>query len=367
MESCCEECPALYTAALNASSDRLELKEALWERPHVESCPIPSCVGPKLAQYYLRTGRYKKTDVILEKLHYVCRLSNAVFAAARPSLQEPNLPLAVSVESHSNNDPYWIADDFLSQDEIEILQKVFLNIENPYWTDHNYSGGIQNPSPYFSFVLPLNNDSNNDPPKGVLEQLIQRLQTALNDHFPVHTANYVELWAHNRPGDTGHQFHFDSDNEGHTTVVRHPICSCVVYLCGGGPTVLLPQRLASQHLASRAWIIPPAIGRIASFDGSLLHGVLPSHSVEERRVSVMLAFWRTIRVRDTQGAAQAFPRDAKWAQPLVQSVEQKNQPLPVWERRRPVLVKPAYQSVPNGEPWKRSKGLPEYEQIYQGV
>lgn len=45
--------------------------------------------------------------------------------------------------------------------------------------------------------------------------------------FPeVKEAKFVEWWAHRRPHSSGHQMHFDSDNEGRGGV-RNPIVRCV--------------------------------------------------------------------------------------------------------------------------------------------
>jgi hypothetical protein len=53
------------------------------------------------------------------------------------------------------------------------------------------------------------------------------------------------------------------------------VCSTILYLSdAGGPTVVLDQQPGTA-LALVAWLVSPQSGRLAAFDGSLLHGVLP--------------------------------------------------------------------------------------------
>lgn len=55
----------------------------------------------------------------------------------------------------------------------------------------------------------------------------------LAPHFPaIKRATAVEWWAHCRGHSSGHQLHFDSDDEG-AGGVRNPLVSTVLYLTGG--------------------------------------------------------------------------------------------------------------------------------------
>ncbi|CAE8668041.1 unnamed protein product, partial [Polarella glacialis] len=107
----------------------------------------------------------------------------------------------------------------------------------------------------------------------------------------------------------GHQMHFDSDNEGIGGAL-HPICSCVVYVDApdgvGGPTLVTDQRLSDDSLATKGWLVYPKPGRLAIYDGSYLHGVVPGRgeppasaagAAQPRRITWMLAFWRQIKQR----------------------------------------------------------------------
>lgn len=90
---------------------------------------------------------------------------------------------------------------------------------------------------------------------------------------------------------SGHQLHFDSDNEG-IGGIRNPIVSSVVYLSAasgeneettlsegratcaaaiGGPTLVTDQCMGGP-LATQGWLAYPAVNRVTLFDGRVLHG-----------------------------------------------------------------------------------------------
>lgn len=178
-------------------------------------------------------------------------------------------------------------------------------------------------------------------------------------HTQVAAATTVEWWAHCRPHTSGHQLHFDSDDEG-CGGARHPLLSVVLFLGGGGlvggPTLVTDQLLGGP-LASRGWLVGPSDNRLVAFDARVLHGVIPGRGVspeaarasaqaaaaaarsrsapggscggnggagngqsvttsgDGRRVTLMVAFWDRIQVRhapadaptDTPGAARPWP------------------------------------------------------------
>ena len=151
--------------------------------------------------------------------------------------------------------------------------------------------------------------------------------------------------------------------------------TAILYLSDvGGPTLVTNQRLSVHRAADRGWLAQPATNRIVLMDGRVLHGVLPTVHAQDHsqhRVTIMWAFWKRIRARneETAGAARPFPRDSKWAKDLraqLKTSKEKNDPLsfvPV----EPVHVPHVYESLPDGEPWTRQKGMPNYEEIFQGV
>ena len=349
--------------------------------------------GEKLSLIYLQSGRPLEADKILESLGYKCRLARSILDYTSETTLESKSGDASAI-------PCCIYDDFLSPSELSLLRTVFSDPSNSYWTDHNYT--VEPPSPYFSYLLPLQQaQSQQNLPKSKegLQQIVCRLRDFLAQHhsiqFPnVDRAEYVELWAHNRPHTTGHQFHFDSDNEGCAGdedssnanarfSIRNPICSCVLFLSGGedavgGPSVVTNQRLASRHLATKAWMCPAKSNRLLAFDGKVLHGVVPGKAFKafessklepRRRVTVMLAFWRRIRVRNLPGpgAARLLPTESQWAQQLRTSLSNCNdggETLPVV--KQPIPIRIVYESVPEGKPWRRNQGMPNYEQMFQG-
>jgi len=367
--------------------------------------------GEKLALIYLQSDRAKQADKILVRLGFTCRLARSILDYEYDSSSSTTLENARAGDAKSSSDtiPCCIYDDFLSNSERSLLQSIFLDPTNSYWINHNYT--VEPPSPYFSYLLPLFSSQPDDEDSGGggregLRSLVYRLRDFLAQHhseqFPnVEKAQYVELWAHNRPHATGHQFHFDSDNEGCPTdgaaVIRNPICSCVLFLtdgsAAGGPSVVTNQRLASRHLATRGWMCPAAVNRLLAFDGKVLHGVIPGKQQRQqspshpsaptrsqtqpasaRRVTVMLAFWRRIRVRGDNeegrpGAARLLPTQPEWARqlraPLAREATTTTATtMPV--AKQPIQVTPVYESVPDGAPWTRQKGLPDYEQMFQG-
>mmetsp|Transcript_12636 Transcript_12636/g.24582 ORF Transcript_12636/g.24582 Transcript_12636/m.24582 type:complete len:365 (+) Transcript_12636:1518-2612(+) len=103
----------------------------------------------------------------------------------------------------------------------------------------------------------------------------------------VREAKSAEWWVHCRPHQSGHQFHFDSENEGKGEVLN-PIVSTVLYLTPegiGGPSLVtdLPFRddrgMRVERLAERGWMTLPRENRLTAFRGDLLHGVIPGRGV----------------------------------------------------------------------------------------
>jgi len=127
--------------------------------------------------------------------------------------------------------------------------------------------------------------------------------------------------------------------------VRNPIVSCVLYLDVGGsdeapvggPTLVTDQFLAGSEgkLASKGWLVRPRLNRLAVFNGKLLHGVIPGAGPTPvaggRRITLMIAFWRTIETKPPPlpryGACMPFPpppnaEHAAWAAELEAEAEE---------------------------------------------
>jgi hypothetical protein len=207
------------------------------------------------------------------------------------------------------------------------ISKAF-SAESSFWSSHNYSDGSSGrpPSPYFSYVVPLITKQ-----PTVLMSIIQAIQRNVATTFPdVMNCEAAEWWCHCRPHSSGHQFHFDSDDEGRGGV-RNPVASCVLNLTEGvgGETLVTTQTVAATSLMHDGWLCEGRRNRLLAFKGNLLHGVVPgagtvapSQGEDQRRITLMVAFWKQIRVQDepNPGAARPFSRvqDKEWARPLME-------------------------------------------------
>ena len=190
-----------------------------------------------------------------------------------------------------------------------------LDPASPFWQEHGYACGAY-ASPFFSYVHALN-----CAPRHGFERVIHAVLRHVRARFPAASqARYAEWWAHCRPHGVGHQLHFDSANEGRGAL-RHPIVSTALYLTSdvGGPTLVTTQASGDTSLASAGYMAPPRRNRLLMFDGRLLHGVLPGRGVvppaqgsPPRRVTLMIAFWPSLRERPAPrpAAARPFPHAA---------------------------------------------------------
>ena len=204
--------------------------------------------------------------------------------------------------------------------------------ESEYWTQHGYH---REGCGFFSYVHRLtprnadaevvgSNPSARASPSSTMDAVVRRVWNVAAAAFPAAAeATAAEWWAHCRPHTAGHQMHFDSDDEGKGGVIRHPICSAVVFVTGGvgGPTLVTNQTEKSKRLADAGWLVGPREGRICVFDGNMLHGVLPGRgicpahandaeeSAEPRRITLMIAFWRDVETRGSAGGEKgSFPK-----------------------------------------------------------
>ena len=364
----------------------------------------------QLCMILCQSGRSDEAKPYLHRLGYICRLATCVLdykatAAANKEgekiQQQPSETIAAKKSATAIACHVW--DNFLSELELQHLRRVFADRQADYWIHHNYQ--VEPPSPYFSYIVPLIRTKTATTTSisvadefGCLGDIIASLHQHLLPHFPkLSASSMVEFWAHNREHPTGHQFHFDSDNEGQGRMIKNPIMTAILYLPttsassssssenAGGPSVVTNQALVSQHLATKAVMsVSTSPGRLLAFDGSLLHGVIPgkgSHS-GTRRVTLMLAFWKRIRVRpgDKPGAARPYPfpvsppdDDADcWNELLVRSSPPKKdadvrsmlqRPTPI--PRDPFPLDRVYETL-DGQKWTKAMGFPEYDQVFQG-
>lgn len=252
-------------------------------------------------------------------------------------------------------------DDSLPEFLMSKLKQAF-DSSSTFWSLHNYSDGSggNDPSPYFSYIVPLKKDADDETIKSptVLDQIIRNIQHRVAAHFPdVMDCTAAEWWAHCRPHSSGHQLHFDSDDEGRRGV-RNPVCSTVTNLSthtSGGETLVTTQTSKGTSLATNGWLCTNRPNRLLTFRGDLLHGVVPGPgigpgNIDVKRITFMVAFWKRIRIQDDPGPGAARPfsrvKEESWAAPLMEKVsaskhnhdEMKCRPaldcffeVPVWE------------------------------------
>ena len=186
----------------------------------------------------------KSAVELMRSKGYIARLSSEILCYNSGSVPvmmgEKTLPTKGSnrtdtpsaAELHTNQEnlyclPLRVIDDALPPACLMALQKNFCSDHCDYWTSHSYS--VDPPSPYFSYVTSLGGKSCDGP----LMKLINIVKAHAEANFDgVEVARFAEVWAHRRPHCSGHQLHFDSDNEGvgGAASIRNPLVSAVCYL-----------------------------------------------------------------------------------------------------------------------------------------
>ena len=109
-----------------------------------------------------------------------------------------------------------------------------------------------------------------------------------------------------------------------------------------------------------------------AFDGRYLHGVVPGKGFQPgRRVTLMLAFWEDIQIRNgtDPGSARPFPSSnlPDWAHRLTAPLE-KDSKVDEYEscvESEPIKLERIYETL-DGKAWKRGMGMPSYDQVFQG-
>lgn len=343
--------------------------------PAVESMAIRKVAGEKLALLLLQSRRAKEADEILHDLGYPCRLSSKILDYPLPERNK----VSVTSPERDRLVPCQVFDEYLSRHQLESLMSVFGDSDASYWKTHSYCA--EPPSPYYSYIIPLDDSTKSN--YGLIGTVIDSLYHFVKTKWGLRQpATACEMWAHHRPHCSGHQLHFDTDNEGCGGVVKHPLVTCIIYLTSGcgGPSMITNQRVTSRSLADKAWLCHAEANRLVIMDGKVLHCVLPGKALPPKstsRVTLMLAFWKDIRVRGdggTKGAARRFPNERpnipEWASMLLcgnkgdQSSIKLNDQIPF--QTMPTVIEVPYESVRDGAAWRRSMGLPKYDDVFHG-
>lgn len=328
--------------------------------------------GEKLALLLCQSGRANEAKGILLSLGFICRLSTSVLDY--PAVEQEAHHAGAAIRDFKATEcPCIIIDNFLASNTMEYLKRNFEDLTASYWSDNAYQ--VEPPSPYFSFALPIDDALSN---YGFLGSLISQIYNCvlLRTKFSgLSDAKYVELWAHNRPHASGHQMHFDSDDEGRGGV-RNPVMSTIVYVTAGsgGPSLITSQAFGDCHLAQKGWLCHPKEKRLVAFDGKYLHGVIPGKKISTsgRRVTLMLAFWTDIDIRQENGlgSSRPFPTHKPWAKKLLQECIYSDRSDDVGTRDLaeatpiPILVPCVYETL-DGKPWSKRMGMPSYDQVFQ--
>lgn len=268
------------------------------------------------------------------------------------------------------------------------LSTVFA-ADSSFWTSHNYSDGSsqgQPPSPYFSYIVPLKQQPPPQQQDTVLPAIMRILQKHIAEFLPdVMDCSAAEWWCHCRPHASGHQLHFDSDDEGRGGV-RNPVASCVLSLTEGvgGETLVTTQTATATSLAGKeGWICQGKRNRLLAFQGNLLHGVVPGSASKSshdtgRRITFMVAFWERIRVQDDEGAGSARPfsrvQNEEWAKPFMEKCDIGTEPIvpkqaqncffkvPVWHDVDEMTNKGRGESLAQ---MRKRRELPSYDSFFQ--
>ena len=116
----------------------------------------------------------------------------------------------------------------------------------------------------------------------------------------------------------------------------------------------------------------PKSQRLVAFDGRYLHGVVPGKGFQTgRRVTLMLAFWENIQIREGvgPGSARPFPNNnlPEWASQLVAPLDEDNDfnDYESCAETDPIKLDAIYETL-GGNAWKRGRGMPSYDQVFQG-
>ena len=300
-----------------------------------------------------------------------------------------------------------VVDGALSERVIARLRHLFCAAA-PFWSQHGYDTLHLHSRGYFSYLHNLTDctalaaDGGDGGDENLMEHVIAAVYALVCERWPhVSKARYAEWWAHCRPHSSGHQMHFDSEDEGHGEL-RHPIASTVLYISDrvGGPTLVTSQLPGDQHVCTRAYVAFPKANRLVAFDGRRLHGVIPGRGAvraeaadegSSHRISVMVAFWADVKRKaqmhedGTIAASHPWPRpssSASWRDGFAGPVEGPvlgdhpidRMPQPVSTLWEPVLdvaasaaANSSKSSFVEGLGWKKKMALPHYEECFAGT
>ncbi len=202
-----------------------------------------TCAGSAVKQNLqrlLRLCQDGEDEIAKEQLKeegYVYRLSREILRYSLPvesSQATQQNPRHKRLKPLPSSGCVHVFDNVFPWDMLRAMQAAF-GSDSSFWREHQYSCEY---SDYFSYLHPLNaasptsefSSSSQQPSSSsessIFQELLQRhrrneldgiieyVREVIVPSFPeVTEARYAEWWAHCRPHESGHQFHFDSDNE----------------------------------------------------------------------------------------------------------------------------------------------------------
>ena len=215
----------------------------------------------------------KEGDALVWRLGFRMRLADEALrydtTLSRPPRRAPNAPRVV--------------DGALSDENLRSLAAIF-GRDATYWEAHAGSDG------FYSYNVSIDDE-------GPLGGFLRALRPAAD----VEGATSGEIWAHSREADGAHQLHYDLDEAAlrSTGETRSPLKSSVFYLetvdNAGAPTMIMERRLGDSEENAAGWLVAPRANRLLTFDGSLLHCVVPPlpapADAARRRITVMIGWW----------------------------------------------------------------------------
>jgi hypothetical protein len=161
-----------------------------------------------LARLLYQRGADEDGDRIVRKLCCTHRLSSCILNYTSAM----NLSSSLGSSAFEDAGCYVQVVDSAIPDGMHLHMKEAFSQMSSFWREHNYCPSP--PSAYFSYLHAIT-----DRPTNALEHILAYLHNLTCRHFPqVCEAKFVEWWAHCRPHCSGHQMHFDSDDEGRNGV-----------------------------------------------------------------------------------------------------------------------------------------------------
>ena len=264
-------------------------------------------------------GSHAEATPELQRLGYRWRLAPGVWDCARSRDDTRGAARSAS----AGGGPVRVYSDAVSLGVYQALRRAFAP-GAPYWRETHYETASADKH-YTTFYVDLDElRARSEAPANAIDRLLYSLLplTGRTD------LKSCEWWVHQRAAGRGigHELHYDCE-EGtmeRSGRVLHPAVSSVLYLSGAGdPTLVLEETIDSPLEASAAHIVHPRLRDFLTFDGELLHGVLPgpfAHAgsksgAPEQRLTLLVAWYaehtRTGAKRKRLGAMGSVPRPSR--------------------------------------------------------